>query len=135
MCIAFAEPADLDHLARADHHVRRDVIEQKIERRGIVVLHHDGRRAGLLRWGYFWDEIPFMNLLRVREELRGRGFGTRLVGFWEDEMRKAVYEEVMTSTMSNERAQHLYHRLGYKDCGSLLLNDEPLEIVLSKKLA
>jgi ribosomal protein S18 acetylase RimI-like enzyme len=133
--VAFAVPADLEYLARADHHVQRGVIEQKIERREIVVLHHDGRRAGLLRWGYFWDEIPFMNLLWVQEELRGRGFGTRLVAFWEDEMRKAGYEEAMTSTMSNERAQHLYRRLGYEDCGCLLLSDEPLEIILLKKLA
>jgi predicted GNAT family acetyltransferase len=36
--------------------------------------------------------------------LRGRGFGTRLVAFWEDEMRKAGYEEVMTSTLSSERS-------------------------------
>jgi ribosomal protein S18 acetylase RimI-like enzyme len=135
MRIAFAEPEDLDFLAGEDRHVSRGIIEQKIERREIVVLRHDGRRAGLLRWGYFWDEIPFMNLLWVREELRGRGFGTRLVAFWEDEMRKAGYEEAMTSTMSNEQAQHLYRRLGYRDCGSLLLGDEPLEIILLKKLA
>lgn len=135
MRVAFAEHEDLDYLAREDHHVPRGVIGQKIERREILVLHHDGRREGLLRWGYFWDEIPFMNLLWVREELRGRGFGTRLVGFWEDEMRKAGYREVITSTMSNERAQHLYRRLGYEDCGCLLLSDEPLEIILKKKLA
>ena len=135
MRVAFAEPEDLDYLAEEDHHVKRGVIEQKIERREILVLHHDGQRAGLLRWGYFWDEIPFMNLLLVREELRGRGFGTGLVEFWEDEMRKAGYREVMTSTMCNERAQHLYRRLGYEDCGCLLLSDEPLEIILKKKLA
>jgi ribosomal protein S18 acetylase RimI-like enzyme len=135
MRIAFAEHEDLEYLAREDHHVPRGVIGQKIERREILMLHHDGRRAGLLRWGYFWDEIPFMNLLWVQDELRGRGFGTRLVGFWEDEMRKAGYEEVMTSTMSNERAQHLYRKLGYEDRGCLLLSDEPLEIILLKKLA
>jgi ribosomal protein S18 acetylase RimI-like enzyme len=134
MRIAFAESEDLDYLAREDHHVQRGVIEQKIERREIVVLHHDGWRAGALRYGYFWDEIPFMNLLWVQEELRGRGFGTRLVAFWEDEMRKGGYEEVMTSTLSSERAQHLYRRLGYEDCGCLLLPNEPLEIILSKKL-
>jgi GNAT superfamily N-acetyltransferase len=104
MRIAFAESEDLDYLAREDHHVQRGVIEQKIERREIVVLHHDGWRAGALRYGYFWDEIPFMNLLWVQEELRGRGFGTRLVAFWEDEMRKGGYEEVMTSTLSSERS-------------------------------
>jgi hypothetical protein len=66
MRIAFAELEDLDCLARQDHHLQRGVIEQKIARREIVVLHYDGRRAGLLRWGYLWDEIPFMNLLWVR---------------------------------------------------------------------
>jgi hypothetical protein len=71
MRIAFAGPEDLDYLAREDQHVQRGVIEQKIERREIVVLHHDGRRTGALRYGYFWEEIPFMNLLWVREELRG----------------------------------------------------------------
>jgi hypothetical protein len=71
MRIAFAESEDLDYLAREDHHVQRGVIEQKIERREIVVLYHDGWRAGALRYGYFWDEIPFMNLLWGQEELRG----------------------------------------------------------------
>jgi ribosomal protein S18 acetylase RimI-like enzyme len=57
------------------------------------------------------------------------------VTFWEDAMRKAGYKEVMTSTLSSERAQNLYRRLGYEDCGCLLLTGEPLEIILSKKLA
>ena len=50
--------------------MQRDVIEQKIERREIwcYITTVAGRT---LRWGYFWDEIPFMNLLWVQEELRG----------------------------------------------------------------
>ena len=94
-----------------------------MERREILVLGHDDRRAGFLRFGHFWDEIPFMNLLWVQEGSRGRGLGTRLVSFWEDEMRESGHEMVMTSTLSNERAQHLYRRLGYRDCGSLLMPD------------
>ena len=46
MRVAFAEPEDFDYLAREDQHVKRGVIEQKLERREIVVLHHGGRRAG-----------------------------------------------------------------------------------------
>ncbi len=57
MRIAFAEPEDLDYLVQEDQHVPRGVIEQKIERREIVVLHHDGRRAGALRYGYFWEKF------------------------------------------------------------------------------
>jgi ribosomal protein S18 acetylase RimI-like enzyme len=135
MHIEFAGAADLDYLVAQDRHLSTGVLKQKVERREILVLGHDDRRAGLLRFGHFWDEIPFMNLLWVQESLRDRGFGTRLVSFWEEEMRESGHDMVMTSTLSNERAQHLYRRLGYRDCGALLLPDEPLEILFSKQLA
>jgi ribosomal protein S18 acetylase RimI-like enzyme len=66
--------------------------------------------------------------------LRGKGSGTQLISFWEDQMRKLGHEMIMTSTLSNERAQHLYRRLGYEDCGSLLMRGEPLEILFLKRL-
>jgi ribosomal protein S18 acetylase RimI-like enzyme len=134
MHIAFAGPEDLDYLVAKDRHLPRGVLEQKVQRREILLLWHDDRRAGALRYGYFWDEIPFMNLLWVNEEVRGRGLGTGLISFWEEEMRASGHGMVMTSSLSNERAQHLYRRLGYKDCGSLLMPEEPLEIVFSKRL-
>lgn len=73
-------------------------------------------------------------MLWVEEGLRGRGLGARLIAFWEDEMRGSGHDLVMTSTLSNERAQHLYRKLGYEDCGGLLMPDEPLEILFLKRL-
>lgn len=134
MHIAFARPEDLDYLVAEDRHLPPDVLERKVQRREILLLWHEDRRAGALRYGYFWDEIPFMNLLWVQDGLRGRGFGSGLISFWEEEMRESGHEMVMTSTLSNERAQHLYRRLGYKDCGSLLMPEGPLEILFSKRL-
>ena len=99
-----------------------------------MVAYVEDRPVGFLRYGYFWDVIPFMNLLGVEEGSRGKGYGTRLVSFWEKEMRKLGHGSVMTSSLSNERAQHLYRRLGYVDVGSLLMPDEPLEIVFLKGL-
>jgi ribosomal protein S18 acetylase RimI-like enzyme len=75
-----------------------------------------------------------MNLPWVQQGLRSRGFGTRLISFWENEMRESGHHMVMTSTLSSERAQHLYRRLGYEDCGSSLMPEEPLEILFSKRL-
>ena len=49
-------------------------------------------------------------------------------------MRAEGYSLVMTSTLSNETAQHFYRKLGYTDAGGLLLEGEPLELVLVKKL-
>jgi ribosomal protein S18 acetylase RimI-like enzyme len=134
MRVAFAGPDDLDFLAGEDHHVDRDVIREKVAHREVMVAYVEDRRVGLLRYGYLWDEIPFMNLLWVEEESRGKGYGTQLVSFWEREMRKLGHDSVMTSSLSNEHAQHLYRRLGYVDVGSLLMPDEPLEIVFLKEL-
>jgi GNAT superfamily N-acetyltransferase len=134
MRVAFADPDDFDFLTREDHHVDRDVIREKVARREIMVAYADGRPVGFLRYGYLWDEIPFMNLLWVEEVSRGKGYGTQLVSSWEREMRKLGYDSAMTSSSSRELAQHLYRSLGYVDVGSLLMPDEPLEIVFLKEL-
>ncbi len=135
MHVTFANHEDLGYLTKEDYHIGPEVLEHKIARSEILVLRRDNRRIGFLRFGYFWDEIPFMNLLWIENKLRGRGGGTRLVSFWEDEMRKQGHGTVMTSSLSNERAQYLYRKLGYDDCGSLLMPGEPLEIVFIKKLS
>ena len=90
---------------------------------------------GWLRYGYVWDSIPFMNMLTVLEEHRGRGIGTQLTSYWENTLRGRGFIEVLTSTMANERGQFLYRKLGYQDCGALLLPNEPLEIFMRKIIA
>lgn len=49
-------------------------------------------------------------------------------------MRPRGYKYALTSTLSNEDAQHFYRKRGYKDCGSLILPGEPLEIILIKDM-
>jgi len=73
-----------------------------------------------------------MNMLWIEESYRSKGIGRKLVSFWETEMQKQEHNMVMTSTLSDETAQHFYRKLGYKDCGSLLLPDEALEILFLK---
>lgn len=100
-----------------------------------MVIDVDGELVGFLRWGLSWDQVPFMNLLWVLPDWRGQGVGTALVGAWEKSQLAAGHDLVLTSTMSNERSQHLYRRLGYVDCGALLLPGEPAELILRKPLA
>ncbi|GAK40936.1 GNAT family acetyltransferase [Paenibacillus sp. TCA20] len=49
-------------------------------------------------------------------------------------MRQQGYATVMTSTQSNEDAQHFYRKLGYKDAGCLMQENDPMEILFTKKL-
>lgn len=126
---------ELPILAEADHHVDRQELRRVVEA-GRVIVAVDGTAIhGWLRWGFFWDEIPFMNMLFVFEQHRGNGLGTRLIRHWEDQQKEAGHGMVMTSTLASEGAQHLYRRLGYVDRGGLLLPGEPLEIIFVKSFA
>jgi N-acetylglutamate synthase-like GNAT family acetyltransferase len=89
-----------------------------------MVVEVDGVAVGFLRWGLFWDQVPFMNLLWVLPDWRGKGVGTTLVHAWEKSQLAAGHSLVLTSTVSAETSQHLYRRLGYVDSGALLLPDE-----------
>ena len=68
-------------------------------------MFNENKFVGWLRFNLFWDNTPFMNMLYFIDDERGKGYGTQLVSFWEQEMKKKGYEFVLTSTQSNEQAQ------------------------------
>jgi len=135
MNITYADQRQFEYLAEHDHHVSEAMLKRKLAAREVLVVQRDaGEVVGWLRFGYFWDEIPFMNLLYLQENYRQRGIGRKLVSFWEAEMKAAGYGMVMTSTQSDEEAQHFYRKLGDKAVGSLLFEGEALEIFFIKKI-
>lgn len=130
-----ARGSDLPFLGEVDRHVPPERLADVVSAGRVMVVEVDGDVVGFLRWGLFWDQVPFMNMLWVLPDWRGRGVGTALVGAWERCQLAAGHDVVLTSTMSSERSQHLYRRLGYVDSGALLLPDEPAELILRKPLA
>ena len=135
MEIRYAEPSDLEMIAEYDDDVSEEVLRDAIAMKRIILLFIGGEYEGWLRFNLFWDNIPFMNLLYLFEDQRGEGYGTKMVEFWEREMAEQGFGFVLTSTQSNEEAQFFYRKLGYTDRGALVLPDEPLEIILYKKLS
>jgi len=133
-CIRTADGRDLEFLAENDRHIAPEERESVIRQGRILILETEGRQAGWLRWGMFWDNTPFMNLLYLLEEYRGAGFGRAMVSHWETLMRNAGHALVMTSTQANEDAQGFYRRLGYQDVGGFLLPGESYELILVKAL-
>lgn len=115
--IRYADLTDKALILKHDSHIRADVCGEIIKNGRILLFSVNGRFAGWLRFGLFWDEIPFMNMLYLLDEYRGKGYGTQLVSFWETEMKKRGFDKVMTSTQANEFAQHFYRKLGYNDAG------------------
>ena len=133
--IRCAIPTDFETLREYDRHISADELKRCISDQRVLVLEESGAFAGWLRFNLFWDEIPFMNMLYILSPYRGKGFAAQLTHHWEAEMSARGYKRVMTSTLSNEQAQFFYRKNGYRDCGCLLLPQEPLEIILLKELA
>lgn len=125
---------ELEWIVQQDTHVPRERLLRKAAQQELFGVLWEGQPVGWLRYGWFWDEIPFMNMLAVDEDYRGRGLGRRLVEEWEAAMKNAGCSMVMTSTLSDENAQGFYRHLGYADAGCLLLENEALEIIFTKKL-
>lgn len=134
MTIRKAIQQDFPFLLSHDRHIAADEIRSVMSLGRMLVLEEKEHIIGWLRWNLFWDNTPFMNMLYVLEGERGNGRGRQLVFHWEALMKAEGYPLVMTSTQSDETAQHFYRKLGYVDAGALLLQDEPLEIILTKAL-
>ena len=125
---------DITTLSQYDQHISSDELENLIRRRRVSILEEDGAFAGWLRWNLFWDNTPFLNLLFLLEPFRGKGYGRKMMDHWEITMRQAGYETIMTSTASDEYAQHFYQKLGYTTIGGFTPFEEPYELLLAKRL-
>ncbi len=132
--IKYATLDDFNILKQHEHCISDDELVNSIHLKRVLIMTDDSGLTGWLRYNLFWDNTPFMNMLYILDDHRGKGNGTALVRFWEEQMLALGYESVMTSTLSNEQAQFFYRRLGYTDCGSLLLPGEALEIIFRKNL-
>lgn len=128
-----AQKRDLAELAAIDRHVTKETLKKIIEERRVFVAINDGVVIACIRYNLFWDLIPFMNLIEVKESEQRKGLGTKLLAFYEKHLKESGYKKCLTSTFSSEGAQHFYRKNGYKDIGGLVLPNEPLEIMLYKE--
>ena len=130
--IRYADMQDFAVIKEHDKHIAEPELKNILSAKRVLVQYQGDTFIGWLRFGLFWDSIPFINMLYILDAYRGQGNGTKLVSFWEDEMAKAGYRQALTSTQSNERAQFFYRKIGYTECGALLLPKEPLEMFFIK---
>lgn len=135
MEILYASEKEIDILCKYDNHITKSELENLVKQKRVYIACESGSLAGWLRYNLFWDNTPFMNMLFVLEEYRGKGIGKALVEHWEQDMRNIGYSCLMTSTASNEYAQHFYDKLGYIAVGGFMPVDSPYELILSKKVS
>lgn len=134
MQIRHATKEDIDILNQNDKYISKQELENLVRLDRVYLAEEDGVFVGWLRYNMFWDNTPFMNMLYLLEDSRGKGYGRQLVERWEKDMRELGFDVVMTSTASDEYAQHFCHKLGYKTIGGFTLGNDPYEVILSKNL-
>ncbi|QQO07637.1 GNAT family N-acetyltransferase [Breznakiella homolactica] len=130
--IRYADTGDYTWLSEHDGYITGEVLKSKIENKEVYIVEKDNTIIGWLRYNLFWDMVPFMNMLNLLDGFKGKGAGTRLVRHWEEEMKRKGYTNVLTSTQSDEEAQHFYRKLGYTEIGGFKYFKDPYEIIFQK---
>jgi len=130
----YASKNDLAYLLKEDTHLPKDGLIKKIDNQEIILVYYQDEIIGFLRFGFFWDQIPFINLIKVEQAYQHKGVGTAMVEKFSQVMRDHGHQEIFTSSLSNETAQHFYRKLGFKDIGSLFYEIEGAEIIFKKNI-
>lgn len=129
---------DKQFVMSIDKHIDDTGYANRVSTKSGYVIWEGNQRIGIMDYCILWHNIPFLNFLFIIEEFRGKGFAKQAVLSWESEMNRQGYKMTLISTQVDERAQHLYRKLGYIDCGGLVFNntpfDQPMELFFRKVL-
>ena len=134
MLIRIATLEDLYELKLLDHHIHIDELRKVIILGRVYILELDKKIIGCLRYGLFWDNTPFINLLYILEEYRNRGYGSKFMWYFETEIRVKQYTKILLSTQSDETAKDFYSKIGYRIIGGFTLTNEVEELIMCKDL-
>lgn len=136
--IRYVEASDKAFWYSMDQHLPKTEFINKVRMKRGYVLLVDNTPVGILRYNLFWDNTPFCTMLFIQKAYQGKGYGRQLITYWENDMKAQGYGMVLTSTQVDETAQHFYRKLGYQDCGGLIIDvdayAQPMELFLIKSL-
>jgi ribosomal protein S18 acetylase RimI-like enzyme len=136
--IRYVESSDKKFWYSLDKHLPENEFEKKVRDKMGYVIWKSGIPIGILRYNLFWDNTPFLTMIFIDSNYQGNGYGSEAIEFWEGEMKERGYGMIMLSTQVDEEAQHFYRKLGYKDCGCLVIDipsyEQPMEMFMAKAL-
>lgn len=122
-----------------DRHLAESEFYHIVELKRGSVIYSEGEQVGILRWNLFWDSIPFLTMIYLKDCEQKKGVGTQALKLWESARKSEGHHTIMTSTQVDETSQHFYRKLGFEDCGCLVLNripelEQPMEMFMVKEI-
>ena len=135
MEIILAASKQFQAVRRYDSHIPSIRLSDCIHNNQVYALQDGGNVIGVLRYSLFWQTIPFLDLLYIDEDYRGKGYGRQMMDHWEAQMADLGYPYVMLSTQADETAKYFYEKLGYRRIGAFLPPEQQAdELLYSKEL-
>jgi GNAT superfamily N-acetyltransferase len=90
--------------------------KQKYKRLAVSLRERGKIVGGIV--GEVWTNVLFIQLFWIEQKLRGKDYGTKLIGAIEDEARRFGATRSYVDTMSFQ-APGFYRSCGYKEFGSI----------------
>ena len=117
----------------------KSVILEGIEKEEIYIAKDEnGNIIGFMRIddvGMF-SKFPFLRLIAVKYEYRCKGFGTKLLGFYETKFKNKSDRVFLCVSSFNEKAKKLYKSVGYNEIGKIdgLYKKGKTEYIMMKEI-
>jgi N-acetylglutamate synthase-like GNAT family acetyltransferase len=116
--VRFGHEDDLEVISSGDPSVSKQIIQWKLQNNEIVMAEEDHDLVGYLRLEYLWSKYPYIGLIIVRPECRGKGIGRSLLEFLEEHIRSQGIKVLYSSSQVNEAEPQKWHKyMGFKECG------------------
>lgn len=133
--IRFAIDLDIDGCIVFDHIKNKNIIQRKIDSNEIFLVEYKDMIIGYLKIEYIWSSIPYISLILLKKEFRGKGIGHKVLAFLEEYLRGKGENILLSSSQINEPKPQEWHRKhGFVECGILSgINDNGIGEVFFKK--
>ncbi len=118
--IRFAEAADLIACLSFDNTGSLESLESAIINHDVIVAQRLGEIVGYLRLQYIWSKIPFISLILIKTEFRGRGIGASMLNYLVEFLGMNGFKVLLSSSQVNEEGpQHWHRKMGFTEAGIL----------------
>ena len=115
--VRIAASGDLDFIKQKSG-LPRERLLQKIQRDEILILSVNDEPVGHLWFAFLWSEIPFIDLIYIKEDYQKRGLSRVLLGFLEAYLKESGYDVLYSSSQMDEPEPQAWHRhVGFEECG------------------
>lgn len=134
--IRYVQMADEKFWYSLDKHLPKTEFINKVRDKRAYVLLQNDTPVGILRYNLFWDNTPFCTMIFIDTNDQKKGYGRKLMEYWEEDMKSQGFGMLLVSTQVDESSQCFYRKLGYKDCGGFVIDlpgyEQPMEMFLVK---